>query len=203
MSALEILLSKKTDSQLMYYINNPKKHTEEAVRLAFDELQKRSVELPGDTLDNLEIVFKEVHNRKVEELSNPWTVNIVGDANAPAYYTQRAIYIFSILFSVFFGSFMLASNCKDAGGKGWPVILAGFIYTSASCFAMNYFSGGMPLTYITNAAGVLLMYQLFWKQNIKADEKYRAKPIWKPLIIAAVIFIPLMYLLISQISLSS
>ncbi|NRF37234.1 hypothetical protein [Pedobacter foliorum] len=163
-------------------------------------MQKRNVELPANTLANLEVVFKEVHNRKVEELSNPWTVNIEDDVNAPAYYTQNTIYIFSILFSVFFGSFMLASNCKDAGGKGWLVILTGFIYTSASWFAMDYFSGGMPLTYIINALGVLITYELFWKRNIKPDKKYRAKPIWKPLTIAAVIFVPLIFLLISQIS---
>jgi len=40
------------------------------------------------------------------------------------------------------------------------------------------------------------MYELFWGQSIGANTRYRAKPIWKPMIIAAAIFIPLIALII-------
>lgn len=46
MPTLKQILSQKTDQQLMYYIYNPGKHTEEAINLALAELKSRSVELP-------------------------------------------------------------------------------------------------------------------------------------------------------------
>ncbi|ATP56044.1 hypothetical protein CPT03_06015 [Pedobacter ginsengisoli] len=46
MPTLKKILSQKTDQQLMYYVNNPNKHTDEAVDLALVELRSRGVELP-------------------------------------------------------------------------------------------------------------------------------------------------------------
>jgi hypothetical protein len=55
MSALEKVLAKKTDAQLMYYIENIDKHTEEAVKLAIKELQSRDVVLSEVVFKNLEM----------------------------------------------------------------------------------------------------------------------------------------------------
>lgn len=123
-----------------------------------------------------------------------WKKNIVKDIDAPEYYSQTAIYVFSILFSVLFGAVMMAINLKNAGKRwGWP-ILFGLIFTLCfiylSEFIPNRSSG---ITLIANALGVIIMYQLFWNKNIGKDTKYRAKPIWIPLIIAIVLVIPLVY----------
>lgn len=198
MSALKTKLNNKTNDQLLYYIEHVNKHTEEAVRLAFDILQERNVDLPLDTSERME---KELASQKEKEkrgATDQWKRNVVEDPEAPEYYSQSAIYVFSILFSVFFGSFMLGANCNDAGKKGWQVILSGFLYTAISVIVLSNinFNIGFIGPYIFNGLGILIMYEVFWKRDIGVETKYRSKPIWKPLFIAAVIFIPVLYFII-------
>ena len=200
MSALETKLYEKTDGQLLYYIKHVDKHTEDAVRFAFNILQERNVDLPPGTSERIE---KELASKKDGEKSratDQWKRNVVNDPEAPEYYSQSAIYVFSILFSVFFGSFMLAANCNDAGKKGWQVILSGFLYTAIAVIVLSNidFNIGITGPYLVNGLGVLIMYEVFWKRDIGVEKKYRAKPIWKPLIIAAVIFIPILYIIIKN-----
>ena len=192
MSALKKILSAKTDHELMYYVQNVGKHTEEAVRLALAELQKRNVTLPEGLVPDVENQLVANKIKKEKEELPAWKQNVVVDLDAPMYYSKTAIYTFSILFSVFFGSFMLAANCKDAGKPGWPVVLFGLLYSLFTLSISEYINLGLAYTYIMAAFGVLVMYEFFWGRYIGNDTKYRTKPIWKPLIIAAVIFIPLM-----------
>lgn len=200
MSALHQKLSEKTDSQLLYYIDHVNKHTEEAVRLALHILQERNVTLPEGTAERIESELAEVKEHSELMKIDSWKRNVVNDQEAPEYYSQTAIYVFSILFSVFFGSFMLAANCKDAGKKGWQVIVAGFAYTAITLIIMNAINVnfGFLGTYVINAIGVMILYQLFWKRDIGSETKYRAKPIWKPLLIAAIIFIPVVYFILTN-----
>ncbi len=199
MSTLKQILSKKRDNELLFYINNPDKHTEEAIRLALDELQHRNVELPEDISERIEIQLKEKVTKAKESPKNEWTKNVVTDGWAPEYYSQRAIYIFSILFSVLFGAVMLAINCKNAGKKAWPVVLFGIGYLILTIMVLGNFPQRLSYTYIANGLGVIVMYELFWKPYIGADAKYRAKPIWIPLIVAMVLFIPWLILVISNL----
>lgn len=196
MSALKQKIVEKTDRDLMFYIQNVDKHTEEAVRLALAELKNRAVELPETIDEDIEHQLDAKTLQEHQNGKNSWKKNVVADLDAPEYYSKTAIYVFSILFSVFFGSFMLSSNCKDAGKPGWPVILFGLLYTVIAITILDYFDLNTPFTFIANSVGVLLMYELFWGQSIGTDTRYRAKPIWKPMIIAAAIFIPLITLII-------
>jgi len=200
MSALKQKLSEKTDNQLLYYINHVDKHTEEAVKLAFDILQERNVVLPPDTSERIKIEVITQKEKKRQEILGPWGRNVVKDSDAPEYYSQSAIYIFSILFSVLFGSFLLAANCNAIGKKGWQVILSGFLYTAVTIGVLNSININLGLSgsYLINTVGVLIMYELFWKGNIGTETKYKAKPIWKPLIIAAILFIPYLYFIIKN-----
>ena len=71
MSALQQLLSRKTDQELLFYVNNPNKHTLEAVRLAIAELQQRNVYLSTETLDEIEKHFAQIR-RKGKYGLNHW-----------------------------------------------------------------------------------------------------------------------------------
>lgn len=199
MSTLKQKIAEKTDSQLLFYIQNVDKHTEEAVRLALAELKTRAVELPVTIDEDIERALDAKTVREHENSKSSWKKVVVEDLDAPEYYSKTAIYVFSILFSVFFGSFMLASNCRDAGKPGWPVILFGLLYAIISVTALNYFDIKTSFNFIINSIGVLLMYELFWGNSIGENTRYRAKPIWKPMIIAAVIFIPLIALMIYSV----
>lgn len=200
MSALKTKLNTKTDAQLVYYIEHVSKHTEDAVRCAFDILQDRNVELPLGTLERIEKEFVSQKEKEKKEATHHWRSNVVDDSEAPEYYSQSAIYVFSILFSVFFGSFMLAANCNFAGKRGWQVIIFGFLYTAIALISLSKidFNIGLIVPFLVNSLGVWIMYEVFWKRDIGVEKKYRAKPIWKPLFIAAVIFTPIFYFIIKN-----
>ena len=195
MSALKKNLSAKTDHELLFYVQNVGKHTEEAVRLALAELQNRNVTLPEGLALEVENQLAANKMKKEKEELPAWKQNVVLDPDASMYYSKTAIYIFSILFSVFFGSFMLAANCKDAGKPRWPVVLFGLLYSLFTLSISEYINLSGAYTYIIAAFGTLMMYEFFWGRYIGNDSKFRKKPIWKPLIIAAVIFIPLLVLI--------
>ncbi len=193
MATLKEILSTKTDDQLRYYLDHVDKHTSDGVRTALAELKNRNAELPEGIDDLIEEKIRLKETAKYDSLQG-WKRNVVHDIDAPEYYSQTAIYVFSILFSVLFGAVMMAINLKNAGKRwGMPILFGliftlGFIYLSE--FIPNRSSG---ITLIVNGLGVVIMYQLFWNKNIGKDTKYRAKPIWIPLIIAIILVIPLIY----------
>src|SRR5690606_38018927 len=97
----------------------------------------------------------EKDNLARSENTNPWTRSVVEDLNAPEYYSKTAIFTFSVLFSVLFGSFMLAANCKDAGKPRGPLVIFGSLYTLVTVAALNYFNANTLFTFIANSLGVL------------------------------------------------
>jgi len=70
MSALQQLLSRKTDQELLFYINNPDKHTKEAVRLALAELQLRNVDLSKNLVEKTVEHLNASGDKKKYRLSN-------------------------------------------------------------------------------------------------------------------------------------
>jgi len=193
MTTLRQLLSAKTDEQLKYYILNVDKHTIESVSIALEILRTRNVSLPDDIDQQIEDSINLKNKSSYDSLAG-WNEQIVNDANAPEYYSQRAIYTFSILFSVLFGAVMLAVNLKNTHKAwGWP-ILFGLIFTAGAIFlgtVIGHTSTGIAL--VINAAGVAVMYQLFWNKQIGKETKYRAKPIWIPLIVGLLMMVPIIY----------
>lgn len=193
MATLKEILSTKTDDQLKYYLNHVDKHTVEGVMTALAELKSRSVELQEDIDEQIENRIKQKGNSNYNTVSG-WKQNIVSDIDAPEYYSQTAIYVFSILFSVFFGSVMMAINLKNSQKEwGWP-ILFGFLFTAIFIFIGQFIPNpSTGLSLIVNAVGVAILYQIFWNKHISKNTKYRAKPIWIPLIIGILLTIPVVY----------
>ncbi len=188
MSALNRILSEKSDRELMFYINNLDKHTEEAVMVALEILKSRHVILPEDITETISNHFKQ---NKEKPRTNHWNRNITTDSEAMEFYSQKAIYIFSILFSVLFGSVMLAYNLHKVRKPFVWTILFGLTYSSISVYFLEKYHGSLPMTFIANSLGGVVLYQLFWNSWIGKQTQYRAKSIWIPLIIALIIFVPL------------
>ncbi|MBO9675788.1 MAG: hypothetical protein J7577_20245 [Sphingobacteriaceae bacterium] len=193
MKTLKEILSTKTDEQLRYYLDHVDKHTSDGVRAALAELKNRNAELPEgiDGLIEEKIRLKESTNY---DSLRGWKRNVVKDIDVPEYYSQTAIYVFSILFSVLFGSVMLAINLKNAGKRWGTPIFFGLLFTFGQINLMEFVPHPlMGISLIINALGVIIMYQLFWNRSIGKHTKYRAKPIWIPLIIGILLIVPLVY----------
>jgi hypothetical protein len=192
MSALSQILSGKSDKELMFYINNVDKHTEEAVWTALEILNIRNVELPKDVTETIK---NQLDKKKEKPGKNFWDINITTDLDAPELYSQKSIYVFSILFSVLFGSVMLAYNLYKVKKPFIWAILFGLIYSSGTVYVLEEYDGRLPMTFIVGALGAVVLYQLFWNRWIGSQTKYRAKPVWVPLIVALLIFIPIIIMI--------
>lgn len=96
----------------------------------------------------------------------------------PELFNELTVYVFSILFSVVYGTFLIAYNRRKIGMDGWSVIAVGIVYTIVLIAVKNYYSLGFSYNFILNAVGAILIYQLFWKQRVSAHIKYPVKDIW-------------------------
>jgi hypothetical protein len=141
---------------------------------------------------NPTVMLENVETRELENRPNKnvWTKNIVKDPDAPELYSPRAIWGFSIFFTVIFGAVLLFVNLKNKKAK-WVVIGFGLLYTSLVIIIMNFIpQPNAGLSVGLNGGGGLLLTNLFWDKYVGRETKFRAKPIWKPLIISILITIP-------------
>jgi len=194
----------KTNDELQAYLNHPEKYLPKTVKTAIDELQKRGKEF---TVEELEAIRKKFRDGDESDSENPqiysgyktrgWKHNVVKDDSAPVFYSQYSIFVFSILFGVIFGGIMLAINIRKAGHKNIPVWIAifGTLYSITEIIIFNSIDAKSSMTYIGNALGALVL-DFFWQRYIGYKTLYKAKPIWIPLIIALLIYIPILLLII-------
>jgi hypothetical protein len=189
----EALMTKKSDDGLNDYITNVDKYVPEAIYAAINELKKRGRELTDRELQTIEAQLqKKVDSQKKDSESSrstAWDRNKVTDLTAPQLYSQRAIWGFSIFFTVIFGAVLLASNI---GGKKerWTVIGFGVVYTGVAIFVLNLLPQNTGLTLAFNGAGAYVLTSLFWNKYIGREFRYQTKPIWKPLIISLLVSVP-------------
>ncbi|SHH22205.1 hypothetical protein SAMN04488109_3233 [Chryseolinea serpens] len=193
----QALMTSKSDEQLKNYLVNSEKYTEEAVTAAIQELRNRGKEFSEEELSEiklkLEVIRKKERDEEVQTGTSTWKKNVVTDPEAPAFYSQRAIWGFSVFFTVVFGAVLLSSNLRDKGNARWAVIAFGVLYTGLAIFILSFVKGNSTgLTVGINTAGAWIMNQVFWNKYVGAETKYRAKPIWVPLVISILISVPLL-----------
>jgi hypothetical protein len=190
----EKLMANKSDEGLMNYVEKIDIYTEEAVVAAVLELKKRGKLFSEEDLKNIRLKLDDKKKAKIAE-EKEWeksslTRNVVTDENAPAYYSHRAIWGFSVVFTVIFGAVLFSSNLKGKGNARWIVLGFGIIYTGVAIFLLSLVPRNTGLTIGVNGAGAWIMTQFFWNKYLGEDTKYRAKSILKPLIISIVVSIP-------------
>ena len=198
------LMTNKSDEGIQEYLDNRAKFTPEAVEAAIAEFQKRGRTFSDEELNTYRQEFQqrsEAAEKEVKELfpsGNQWKKNVVTDENAPAYYSEKAIYLFAVIFSVVFGSIILALNfSKTETKKGvWEVVIFGAFFTSLQIWILSMIPRNNGLTLVFNMVGALILNQFFWKKYIGNDTKYRTKPIWIPMIVGILITIPILLAII-------
>ncbi|MBS1598177.1 MAG: hypothetical protein JST75_08125 [Bacteroidetes bacterium] len=185
MPGFQELMNTMSESELLDYLDNSTKYTPEAMTAAVNELKRRGRKF---TDEELIVVKKRIQtSEEIEkEEDDPWNrtswkKNVVTDNNASLLYSPGAIQGFSIIFSVFFGAFLLSSNIKDRK-KRLIVIGFGIIYTAITITIVKFIPGYYLL--LLNTAGGLGLTTTFWDKYIGKETKYRTRSIWKPLIIS-------------------
>jgi len=203
----------KSDTDLQKYLNNCITYTPEAVEYAIAEMKKRGRIFSDEELTCVREKMqmkREEREAEEKEAMQPVDINVVDDATAPSYYSQSTIYSFGV-FSVLFAAVLLAININKAGSKKvvWEIIIYGVIVSvfqvwigSIVFFTDVHIRKKYSFIAAIGAIGVFLMLELFWKKYIGKDTKYRAKPIWIPLIIGILILTPLVLNIYGKVILS-
>jgi hypothetical protein len=189
----KVMLS-KSDEELQECLDNRRKFVPEAIEAAIAEMQKRGRVFSNEELTGIRQEFQQREEAASKETGesrswgNKWKRNVVEDENAPAYYSEKSIYMFSIVFFMIFGAILSAINfSKNEDKRGvMEVIGFGVGYTSLGIWILSKLPSSTGFGMLFNIGGALIL-QNFWKKHIGKDTKYRARPIWKPLIIAIVI----------------
>jgi hypothetical protein len=197
--SLKEVMNGKSEEGLMDYLNNFQKYTPEAIMSAADELKRRGRIFSDEELKEIDL---KIENRKKSEEeedtlfgSDSWRKRVVKDPNAPLLYSKGAIRAFSLVFSTMFGAVLLSTNIKDNKGK-WNVIGFGLIYTVVTIIIMNLAPLNTYYVFMLNTVGGLGLVSTFWNKYVGQETVYRAKPIWKALIISIIITIPFLLAII-------
>jgi hypothetical protein len=198
--SLREVMNGKSEEGLVDYLNNFQKYTPDAIRYAVDELKRRGRNFNDEELKEINIKIEKRTKAESEEYTlfvpnNAWKQNVVTDANAPLFYSKGAITAFSLFFSTIFGAVLLSSNINDTKRK-WIVIGFGIIYTTVSIIILNLIPRNTFYVLLLNTGGGLGLTTTFWDKYVGKETKYRAKPIWKPLIISIIIIIPFLLAII-------
>ncbi|HVW98746.1 MAG TPA: Nif11-like leader peptide family natural product precursor [Mucilaginibacter sp.] len=193
----------RSDEELRERVNNREKYLPETVEASVAELSERGVTFSDE---ELRIIDEDMLARREIAAGNNHNPGIfrndanlyIDDPDAPIYYSKRAILIFSILFSVLFGSVMLAMNVSRSreAGKAFLVVLYGLGFTVLTGLLTSSIKMNLGITIITAYVGALIMEMLFWNRYVGKTTLYRPKPIWGPLITGILLASIIVYLII-------
>lgn len=207
MSVKKSVLEQFDTRKLEKYLVPENTYTVEAVRYAVEILQKRGRVFTEEELSSINglILKKESSENEERSLFHQWDKNATTEHNAIELYSNKLLYVFGILFSVVFASVLLAINFHKLKLKTAMIftLLFGLSYTVLLIIFSDQISNFLNFTgynfsnsFIFSAIGVLGL-QAIWTRYIPFDLKYRKKSFVTPLIIALLIFSPLIYFMVT------
>jgi len=200
------MMSKMSDYELNGYIENKQNYTKEAVESAIMELKNRG---KGFSEEETAEILKQFNKKKVEieeteninlfASSSGWKKNVVTDQDAPEFYSEKAVYLFSVIFSIIFGSILMAINLRKTETKKgvFEVLGFGVLFFIIQVYILSMIPRNTIFTLMFSMVGALVLNYFFWRKYIGQDTKYRAKPIWIPLIIGIVLLAVYIFLMIT------
>lgn len=115
--------------------------------------------------------------------------NVVTDDDAPEYFSQQAIFGFSILFSIIFGGGLMALNVHRSNNKtsAFFIVACSIIYSAIEFDLLKDAGGGILLKLLFNSIGAYGLNYFCWNRFIGRTTLYRAKPVLIPAILGVVI----------------
>ena len=110
---------------------------------------------------------------------------VVTNIEAPEYFSQQAIFGFSVLFSVIFGGVLVAFNVNRAKSKSaaFLIIILSIIYSAIEFDLLKDAGGGILLKFLFNSVGAYALNYFCWNRFIGKTTVYRARSLLIPIII--------------------
>jgi hypothetical protein len=177
-----------SEKELEAYIERPHVYRREAVIAAIEELKKRGRVFPQGQLDAImailgpEPVEPEAPAEETSTVQSPEEL-FREDPNAPLLYSKRVLYIFSVLFSTFFGSVLMAMNFYQLKNqKALGLVLGfGFLYAVLTGWLGMLVNAGNGIGIVFNIGGGMILTEYFWPKYIGAERHFRKRSFWIPL----------------------
>lgn len=181
----EELMEKKTANELWEYLNNADRYRPEMLTAAVNELKARGNNFSDEELQSIRKkieIQQEIEEDSFYGSSNTLKKDEVNELDAPLFYSKTSIMFFSTIFSVIFGSVLLSLNI-DKRSRKFIVLGIGVLFTVVAVTVGNV-AQSLKYVFLINAVGGYVLTSDFWHLYIGRGIKYRAKPIWIPLIIS-------------------
>jgi len=206
------IIEKLSDRELENYIEPNSRFVAMAVSYAYEILKSR-----GKIFNDVEKLRIEqmISDKKAAEeaekidFSKDWDENMTANKTAIELYSNRLIWIFSLIFGVIFGAVLQAMNFSRLQNKKglYLSLLFGILYTIAQIYLLTWIEQldyqfpskfNNSKTFLFSALGALIL-GLICEQLIPKGLEYRSRSFVSPLIIAILIYIPIVYIIISGI----
>lgn len=187
------VLEKLSDKDLLRYTTEDTHSVPEAIEMAFDILKKRRYFFSETEIVQINQL---IESKKKEEPDystlNAWDIDEDAKKATVSFYSQRAIWYFSILFGLFTGAILLAINLFTLSKKKEALItlLFGFGYTIALILVYkefkDYFDQSRFTGILLYGIGAAILQFGFWDQYLKGI-KYKKRSIIVPLVICLIV----------------
>jgi hypothetical protein len=186
------------DTELQNYIEYRTNFEPEEVLAAVKEYQRRGRVFTNEELASIKKDLKKLTPEQIEAKKKVftgmagWKQNIIRDpqVDAPILYPRFAVYLFSVLFTVLFGSIMLAMNIKrteQKRGAGLVITSGGFV-TLIELLIACYFPTASVLSIIINFGYSLYTGFGLWNEHIGNDTRYKARSLGGPLLMGLLVY---------------
>lgn len=190
------VLEKKSDDELLKYIQPSSRYTYEAIGMAYDILQKRGYKFSDEEMQTSKRTIVNGRERNEEYVkSNMWDINAVNKNSEYNFYSQKSIWFFSIIFGVHVGAILMAINLRGVlkNQKALIIIIFGLLYSLITYLLYNLSQNYIPkysglLYIILTGIGGTLLQVYFWDKFLKGV-KYIKKEVYVPFIICLVIYL--------------
>lgn len=117
--------------------------------------------------------------------------NVDETTSVPRYYSEKAVYAFSVLGGALFGSILMAINLKSSPTKKGvsAVLLFGVAYTVVQIIIMNFVPdrASSTLNIVFGLGAGLCIRQFFWQKYIGTTAVYDKRSVLVPALILIVL----------------
>jgi len=181
--------------QLLDMVNRRYRFSKEILIELLKELDKRKVS--NERVEELKEEFPEYKKPYTNESPIAQGSGKEAEESLPKLFNIRAIFLFSIVFSTFFASVLMAFNLREIKQKTaiLPLVTFGFIYTATiASISQHLESMALLLAIALNAVGAFIIVHFFWNNYI-GSQNFEKRSITTPLLIGIGLSLPLIYLL--------
>jgi hypothetical protein len=201
------IIEKLSDRELENYIKPDSRFMGMAISYAYEILQSRGKTFSEDEKLRIEQMISQKTNAEQAEkakFSKGWDQNMTKNETAVELYSNKFIWIYSVIFGVILGAVLQAMNfnrLKNTKGV-YLSILFGVLYTIFQVSLLTYIEdrgykipNGTFLFSALGAAGLFYIRERWSPKNLE----YRSRSFIIPVVVAIIIYTPIVYIMIMGI----